>query len=296
MVAADRLDSGRGTYPKRVDVVLAVEVGGRFVVSAVPDLVDEPAHLPLALSNFHRSPRSLDRDRKGSRTFILASRLGRIEVAQADRDPAQIRKCLSPAASPPRFSGGPPRVLGVPSFAPPAAVWCRRVCWPLLSYLAPVGIGDKGCGNVASTSPTPVLTSSQRSPSPHHFDAHGPTRQLGRQSTACLQRWWALKAEAVASAPVARSSRFSNGQRSISASGPPWRAMARGVLFSIFCTAAGAPTGRKVGSQMPSPLSPKEADTGTEKRNPGAMAPSRLAAYGARSGGRSRGGPRSDLR
>jgi hypothetical protein len=55
-VAADRFDSGRGSYPKRIAVFLAVEISGRFVVSAIPDLVKEPPHLQLALGNVHRWP------------------------------------------------------------------------------------------------------------------------------------------------------------------------------------------------------------------------------------------------
>src|SRR5580693_9050097 len=53
VVEADRLDFGRGTSPKRVDVVLAVEVGSRFVVSAIPDLVDKTPYLLLALGTVH---------------------------------------------------------------------------------------------------------------------------------------------------------------------------------------------------------------------------------------------------
>jgi hypothetical protein len=58
-VAADRLDSGLGPYPERVAVVLAVELGRRSVVSAIPHFVDERPHPRLALGTVHRSPRSV---------------------------------------------------------------------------------------------------------------------------------------------------------------------------------------------------------------------------------------------
>ena len=55
VVAADGLDPGRRTRPERICVFLAVEIVGRFVVSAIPDLVNEPAHQPLALGICHDS-------------------------------------------------------------------------------------------------------------------------------------------------------------------------------------------------------------------------------------------------
>ncbi len=47
-VATDRLDSGLGPDPKGIAVFLAVEIGGRFVVSAIPDLLNEPPQLQFA--------------------------------------------------------------------------------------------------------------------------------------------------------------------------------------------------------------------------------------------------------
>ena len=53
--APDRFGPGLRSRPEGVLVVLAVEIGGPFVMSAVPDLVNEPPHLRFALGNFHRS-------------------------------------------------------------------------------------------------------------------------------------------------------------------------------------------------------------------------------------------------
>ena len=56
VVAADRLDPGGRTDPERIDVFLSVELGDGVVVPAIPDLLDELAHLHLAFGRVHRSP------------------------------------------------------------------------------------------------------------------------------------------------------------------------------------------------------------------------------------------------
>jgi hypothetical protein len=53
VVSADGLDSGGRTCPERIDIALAIEIGGRFVVSAIPDLLDETPHLQLAFGHVH---------------------------------------------------------------------------------------------------------------------------------------------------------------------------------------------------------------------------------------------------
>ena len=42
VVAADRFGSGRRACAEPIVVLLAVEVSGRFVISAIPDLLNEP--------------------------------------------------------------------------------------------------------------------------------------------------------------------------------------------------------------------------------------------------------------
>ena len=63
VVAADGLGPGRRTGPERVDVCLCVEIGDGLVVPAIPDFLDELAHLHLAFGRVHRCLRSLTRSR-----------------------------------------------------------------------------------------------------------------------------------------------------------------------------------------------------------------------------------------
>ena len=58
VVSADGLDSGGWACPERIDVVVAIKIGGRFVVSTISDLLDEAAHLRLAFGHVHPSPQS----------------------------------------------------------------------------------------------------------------------------------------------------------------------------------------------------------------------------------------------
>jgi hypothetical protein len=55
VVAADGFGSGRRACSKRIAVLQAVEISGRFVVSAIPDLINKPPHLDLALGTIHLS-------------------------------------------------------------------------------------------------------------------------------------------------------------------------------------------------------------------------------------------------
>ena len=55
-VAADRLDFGLRSHPEWVAVLFAVEIGSRFVLPTVPDVLDESPNLHFALGYFHRPP------------------------------------------------------------------------------------------------------------------------------------------------------------------------------------------------------------------------------------------------
>jgi hypothetical protein len=53
VVETDRFHSGPRAYSKRIAVFLAVEISGRFVVSAIPDLINKSPHLDLAHGTIH---------------------------------------------------------------------------------------------------------------------------------------------------------------------------------------------------------------------------------------------------
>jgi hypothetical protein len=65
VVAADGLGPGRRADPERVDVFVCVRIGGGLIVPAIPDLLDELAHLHLASGRIHRSLRSWRRSGTG---------------------------------------------------------------------------------------------------------------------------------------------------------------------------------------------------------------------------------------
>jgi hypothetical protein len=78
VVSADGFNSGGRACPERIDVALAIEVGGRFVSSAIPDLLDESPHLHLAFGHVHPSPRSAHR--LNSRVMISGHGGGALKV------------------------------------------------------------------------------------------------------------------------------------------------------------------------------------------------------------------------